>query len=195
MAHKFEKARAAIYAAHDEDPTKHPTGDGEEVPYERHYSLKMESYLHKRCPNASDVLKLAICGQHFRRWEVPRDSFKDGKLGYHSWRTHLKKRQAELVGDILEQCGYPTEDVQRCRALIGKEGLKQGEEEVQVLEDVACLVFLDDQFEQFKEKHDEQKIITILQKTWGKMSKQGQDMALQLPMTDECKDLVGKALA
>ncbi|KXT05416.1 hypothetical protein AC578_11017 [Pseudocercospora eumusae] len=194
MADKFEKARGLIYAAHDEDPNKHTNDDGSEMPYETHYSQKMESFLHKRAPNASDVLKLAICGQHFRRWEVRRDSFKDGKLGYHSWRTQLKKRQAQLVGGILEQSGYAAEDVERCRGLIEKDGLKQGEEEVQVLEDVACLVFLDDQFEEFKEKHDEQKIISILQKTWAKMSKEGHDMALQLPMTDECKALIGKAL-
>ena len=80
-------------------------------------------------------------------------------------------------------------------ALIEKEGLKQGEEEVQILEDVACLVFLDDQFEQFKDKHDEEKIVNILKKTWVKMSKEGQDLALQIPMTEECKELVQKALS
>jgi len=79
-------------------------------------------------------------------------------------------------------------------ALIEKEGLKQGEEEVQVLEDVACLVFLDDQFDEFKEKHDEAKIVNILKKTWVKMSPKGHEMALEIPMTDECKALVQKAL-
>lgn len=125
----------------------------------------------------------------------PRSSYEMTKLGYHKWRTYLKKRQAELVGQILEECGYPKADVERCIALIEKEGLKQGEEEVQELEDVACLVFLDDQFDEFQTKHDESKLVHILQKTWGKMSKEGQDMALQLPMTDESRALVGKALA
>ncbi|CZT19959.1 related to CYB2-L-lactate dehydrogenase (cytochrome b2) [Ramularia collo-cygni] len=195
MADRFEAARSKIYAAHDEDPTKQKTSDGSEVPYESHYSQKMESYLSKRAPNASDVLRLAICGQHFRRWEVPRSSYPMTKLGYHQWRTYLKKRQAELVGQILKECGYSTDDIDRCIALIEKEGLKQGEEEVQVLEDVACLVFLDDQFDEFQTKHDESKLMTILQKTWGKMSKEGQDMALHLPMTDESRTLVEKALA
>jgi hypothetical protein len=195
MAPNFEQARKQIYEAHDEDPNKHVTSSGEQLPYETHYSQRMESYLTKRAPDASDILKLAICGQHFRRWEVPRDQFPMTKLGYHSWRTHLKKRQAKLIGEIVEQNGYSAEDKQRCIALIEKEGLRQGEPEVQVLEDVACLVFLDDQFDEFKEKHDEQKIITILQKTWVKMSKEGQDMALQIPMTEECKALVVKALS
>ena len=85
--------------------------------------------------------------------------------------------------------------MKRCISLIEKEGLKQGEEEVQVLEDVACLVFLDDQFDEFKDKHDEEKIVKILAKTWSKMGKQGQDLALQIPMTEDCKALVQKALA
>lgn len=78
--------------------------------------------------------------------------------------------------------------------MIEKDGLKQGEEEVQVLEDVACLVFLDDQFDDFQKKHDEEKMINILKKTWTKISPKGREMALEIPMTDECKILVQKAL-
>lgn len=194
MTPNYEAARQLIYNAHNEDPNKHTTSNGTQIPYETHYSQKMESYLSRRSPDASDVLKLAICGQHFRRWEVPRDQFPMTKIGYHSWRTHLKKRQAKLIGEILEQSGYSADDSKRCMALIEKEGLKQGEPEVQVLEDVACLVFLDDQFDEFKEKHDEEKIVTILKKTWVKMSKEGQNMALQIPMTEDCKALIVKAL-
>lgn len=190
---RFTEARSAIFAAHNEDPNK-TTINGHEVPYETHYAEKMESYLARREPDASEILRLAICAQHFRRWEVPRSNYPMTKVGYHTWRSHLKKRQAELVGEIVGQ-QYPEEDVKRCMALIEKEGLKQGEGEVQVLEDVACLVFLDDQFAEFQTKHDEQKIINILRKTWGKMSKRGQEMALEIPMTEECKDLVKKALA
>lgn len=79
--------------------------------------------------------------------------------------------------------------------LIRKEDLKRNEE-TQVLEDVACLVFLDDQFEAFeKELHDEGKIIGILRKTWGKMSERGHELALQIPMSETSKELIGKALA
>lgn len=191
----FDKARRAIFEAHDADPKKHTTASGEEVPYETHYARKMEAYLLKRAPDSSDVLKLAVCAQHFRRWEVPRSDYPMTKVGYHTWRTHLKRRQAQLVAPILDESGFPAEDLRRCEALIEKQGLKQGEEEVQILEDVACLVFLDDQFDEFKEKHNEEKIINILRKTWVKMSKEGQDLALQIHMTDDCRALVEKALA
>lgn len=190
---RFTKARADIFKAHDEDPNK-TTVNGKEMPYETHYAEKMEAYLAQRAPDASEVLKLAVCAQHFRRWEVPRSDYPMNKVGYHTWRTHLKKRQAKLVGEIMDLY-YPPEDTKKCMALIEKEGLKQGEDEVQVLEDVACLVFLDDQFDQFRTQHNEEKILNILRKTWGKMSTRGQEMALDMHMTDDCKALVEKALA
>ena len=191
---RFEQARSAIYAAHSEDPTKITIND-KELPYETHYAQKMESYLSTRCPNASEILKLAVCAQHFRRWEVPRSSYPMTKVGYHSWRSYLKKRQAEQVGEVLKTYDYSEQEAERCMALIEKEGLKQGEEEVQVLEDVACLVFLDDQFDEFQKKHDEEKMVGILRKTWGKMSERGREMALEMQMSEECKALVQKALA
>ena len=43
--------------------------------------------------------------------------------------------------------------------------------------------------------HDEDKIISILQKTWVKMGKRGQDLALQMDLSDRAKELVGKALS
>jgi hypothetical protein len=63
-----------------------------------------------------------------------------------------------------------------------------------VLEDVACLVFLDDQFEEFEKGHDEDKIVMILRKTWSKMSEKGHELALQIKMSERAKGLVGKAL-
>lgn len=95
---------------------------------------------------------------------------------------------------ICDEAGYLSETSQRVGALIRKEDLKQ-DEETQVLEDVACLVFLDDQFEAFEKEHDEEKIIKILQKTWGKMTEKGHELALQIPMGERPKEVVAKALA
>ncbi|EGP90216.1 uncharacterized protein MYCGRDRAFT_69157 [Zymoseptoria tritici IPO323] len=193
---RFTTARNELYQSHSLDPNTHTLPSGETKPYETHYAEKMEKFLTQRSPSASEVLRLAIIGQHFRRWEVPRSSYPDGKPGYLRWRSDLKKRQAAQVGGILMSSGYDSDETDRCRALIEKEGLKKAEEdeEVQVLEDVACLVFLDDQFEEFKEKHDEEKMVGILSKTWGKMSERGRELAMGLPMTDEARALVGKAL-
>ncbi|EKG10762.1 glutamyl-tRNA synthetase [Macrophomina phaseolina MS6] len=195
MATPYDRALAAIDAAHALDPKK-ITLDGAEtdVPYELHYANKMTAYLQKRHPSASEPLRLAIRAQHLRRWEVPRDSYPMTKLGYHSWRNALKKRQADIAKGYCIDAGYGEEDAERVAALVRKEGLKS-DEETQVLEDVACLVFLDDQFEEFGRAHDEEKIVAILRKTWGKMTEEGHRLALEIPMEGRPKELVEKALA
>ncbi|MCJ1338191.1 hypothetical protein MMC09_003476 [Bachmanniomyces sp. S44760] len=192
-ASHFDKAVKLIDAEHARDP-KTINVNGEDVPYELHYAQKMSSYLEKRCPNAPDVLRIAIRAQHFRRWETPRDSYPMTKVGYHAWRTYLKKRQAEQAAEICIDCGYSEKDAGRVASMIRKEDFKK-DEETQILEDVACLVFLDDQFEEFEKEHNEDKILTILRKTWGKMSDQGHELALNISMSDRAKSLVSKALA
>lgn len=142
MAPNVEEAFGLIDKAHAADPNKTATGE----PYELHYARKMTQYLELHTPDASPFLATAVRAQHFRRWEVPRDSYPRTKPGYFAWRTFLKKRQAEQVKEICLQCGYTEEEASRVAALIAKEDLKKGEgkgdPEAQVLEDCACLVFL-----------------------------------------------------
>lgn len=45
------------------------------------------------------------------------------------------------------------------------------------------------------QEEGDKKIISILQKTWVKMGKRGQDLALQMDLSDRAKELVGRALA
>jgi hypothetical protein len=52
--------------------------------------------------------------------------------------------------------------------------------DTQVLEDVICLVFLENEFGAFAGKHDQEKIASILRKTWKKMSPRGREEALDL---------------
>jgi hypothetical protein len=47
----------------------------------------------------------------------------------------------------------------------------------------------------YTEKDNEAKIIRIVQKTWGKMSDRGHEIALSLTLPDHLAALVGKALA
>lgn len=190
---KIKSALQLIDAAHAQDPNT-VVVNGEDQPYELHYSQKMSSYLEKRDPNPSDLLRLAIRAQHLRRWEIPRDSYAMNKQGYYSWRTALKRRQADLVFQICLDSGYSNEDAKRVAALVRKDDLKN-DEETQILEDVACLVFLDDQFEEFEKLHNEDKIVTILRKTWVKMSKRGHELALEISMSEHAKSLVVIAIS
>ncbi|CZT13245.1 related to CYB2-L-lactate dehydrogenase (cytochrome b2) [Rhynchosporium graminicola] len=191
-AANYEAAISLIDEAHAQDPNI-TTVDGKEVPYELHYTQQMSRYLNLRAPDASPILKVAIRAQHFRRWEITRDSYPMTKAGYLNWRSFLKKRQADLAAAICIGCNFTKEEAEEVAKLIRKEDLKKNEE-TQILEDVACLVFLDDQFDAFEKGHDEEKIINILRKTWGKMSDTGHQLALQIPMSESSKDLIGKAL-
>ncbi|GES60908.1 glutamyl-tRNA synthetase [Aspergillus terreus] len=195
---KFTKALQLIDAAHAEDPnTITPPSSTTPVPYELHYANKMTKYLTLRDPAASELLRLAIRAQHLRRWEVPRASFPATKAGYHAWRAHLQKRQAELVEGMCVAAGYTAAEAGRVGALVRKEGLRAGSDpETQVLEDVACLVFLDDQFEGFEaeKQYEEEKVLGILRKTWAKMSEPGRELALGIEMSERARGLVEKAL-
>lgn len=89
---------------------------------------------------------------------------------------------------------YSLAEAEQTAAIIRKEKLKSNNDS-QTLEDVACLVFLQHYFDEFSCKHTEEKIIRVLQKTWGKMSEQGQHIALSLTLPEHLAALVNKALA
>ena len=204
MTDKFNRAIKLIDENHADDPTK--TKDGQ--PYELHYGQQMTHYLDLHTSDASPLLRIAVRAQHFRRWEVPRDSYPKTKPGYFAWRTYLKKRQAEAVKEIVLKCDFNEDEASKVAALIAKEDLKKGEgkgdPEVQILEDCACLVFLDDQFDSYEvkwsEEHSSQeeaddRMVNILRKTWAKMGDRGHELALQMHMSPKQQELVGRALA
>ncbi|KAM3071870.1 hypothetical protein ACMFMG_009724 [Clarireedia jacksonii] len=186
-AENYEAAISLIDEAHAQDPNKIIINNSP-IPYELHYARKMTHYLTQRCPSASPILRVAIRAQHFRRWEIPRASYPATKAGF------LKKRQADLASAICIGCNFTAEEAEAVAALIRKEDLKQNEE-TQVLEDVACLVFLDDQFEEFEKGMEEEKMLGILRKTWAKMSEEGRRLALEIGMSERNRGLVEKALA
>ncbi|KAF4120158.1 L-lactate dehydrogenase (cytochrome) [Geosmithia morbida] len=153
LAPRYQKAITLIDNVHATDPNMTDGPDGPKtVPYELHYAREMTRWLEKRKPDASPVLQVACRAQHFRRWGIPRSSFPMTRPGYLTWRAKLKTQAAKQVAELL--CGIDDitqEDRDRVAALIRKEKL-ESDEEVQVLEDVACLVFLDDQFDDFESK-------------------------------------------
>ncbi|KAF4455221.1 hypothetical protein F53441_2371 [Fusarium austroafricanum] len=197
---EYARALELIDAAHAEDSRTVQGPDGTAIPFELNYAQKMTKWLTRRCPDASPVLQLACRAQHFRRWEIPRGSYPMTRPGYLTWRAKLKAQAAAQVAELLAspeiQPPIPEGDRARVAALIRKENLK-ADEETQVLEDTACLVFLDDQFDDFESKSDldEAKMIGILQKTWGKMGERGRELALEMNHSDRAKELIGKALA
>lgn len=108
------------------------------------------------------------------------------------------------------------DEIARIAALVRKEGLRHGggretpqqqheeaardneadEAEAQVLEDVACLVFLDDQFDGFERRAgmDEEKMVGILRKTWAKMSERGRAIAEGMELSGRARGMLRRAL-
>ncbi|CAJ2507708.1 Uu.00g088940.m01.CDS01 [Anthostomella pinea] len=204
----YAAALKLIDEAHADDPKTIPSADGDgTIPYELHYAQKMTRWLALRWPDASSTLQLACRAQHFRRWEIPRNTFPMTRPGYLTWRAKQKAQAASEISTLLSPSPsssssfaisppIPADAIERIAFLIRKENLK-ADEETQVLEDVACLVFLDDQLDDFEQKEDidEDKIVGILRKTWVKMSDVGQGLALEMRMSERAKALIGKALA
>jgi len=102
---------------------------------------------------------------------------------------------ARIAGEILESAGYDAETIARVQSLMKKERLKQ-DAEAQTLEDVVCLVFLENWFTDFSRQHDPDKIVDIVAKTWKKMSPAGHRAALALAgkLPDEARALIERAL-
>jgi len=168
--------------------------DGFDHPAELIYSQRMSETLARVYPQASQELQLAVRAQHLKRWTLPRADFPMDRKGYHAWRNAAKAMHAEEAGEMLTKAGFEADRIARVQALIRKERLKR-DDEAQALEDVACLVFLEHYFSAFAMKHDHEKLIGIIRKTWNKMSELGQAEALKLSMDAEHSQLVREALA
>ena len=190
----FAEAIRLFDAANSEDPNLETGDDGQPIAKELLYAHRMTACLARVAPDAPEAVQLAARCQHIRRWSIPRADFPMTRPGYHQWRNTLKKYHAELAGQLMAQAGYGPELIERVQQLVQKLRLKD-DPEVQLLEDVICLVFLEFYFLPFAAQHPEEKIIEIVQKTWPKMTERGHALTLQLPFTPEALALVSKALS
>ncbi len=190
---KYQKALSLFDEANKQDPNQE-VFEGVSYAKEYIYGKRMTDRLDIFFPEAPESLKLAARCQHICRWEIPRDAYEMNRVGYLTWRNDLKKLHAQKAEEILHYVGYETEIIEEVKRMLLKKQLKKNEL-TQALEDVICLVFLEYYFDAFAAKHTEEKVIDIVQKTWGKMSEKGHDAALQLPFSKEGLALVQKALA
>jgi len=175
-----------------QDPNKEIV-DGKSVAKELIYGQRMTEMLHEFMDTPSIALQIAARGQHIKRWVSKRDSYPMDRVGYLKWRTALKNMHADLLEELLSAEDYEETVIQKVKDLVTKKRLKT-DEEVQALEDVICLVFLKYYFNSFFEKHEEEKILNIIRKTWGKMSEKGHEVALKLDFPEKSFKMIEKAL-
>jgi hypothetical protein len=190
---RFDDAIAKIDAANAEDPNR-VSAAGAERPAELVYGERMSATLDSLNPEASEILKLAVRAQHIRRWTVPRASYPADRPGYLRWRNYLQRKHAEWTGAILAECGYREDEIKRVASLIRKENMKN-DPETQALEDVAAIVFLEHYALDFAARHEPEKFVGILSKTFNKMSDHGREAALKLNLPDALASLVREVLA
>lgn len=193
MNNRFQRAIEAIDAANAKDPNSEAF-EGRAWPRELLYGRRMSHWLERVAPGSAEPLRLAARAQHIERWTSPRKDYPEGRAGYLKWRSELYKYHARRTGEIMREAGYDEASIAEAETYAGKRGLKTNAG-TQALEDTACLVFLEHYFSDFARTQDEAKMIDIVAKTWAKMSPHARALALTIPMGEDDRRIVEKALA
>jgi len=178
---RFNNTIAAFDALNAQDPNL-LTINGVDLPKELVYAQRMSEMLERYTPSASEALKLAAHCQHIQRWKSPRSDFPMTKQGYMQWRGQLKNFHAEVASQVLKHHDYDEATIAKVCSLLKKENLSS-DTDMQTLEDVIVLAFLEHDLEEFVQKHgdySEEKFITILRKSYLKMSLNGRAAAMSI---------------
>jgi len=189
------RAIAAFRALNAQDPNR-ILDAGVERPKELVAAERLAAWVGRLEPSASEALVLASHCQHLCRWELPRSDFPEGRIGYLSWRKALARRHADRAAAVLRDAGYGDALIAEVRAINLKQGL-HANPDTQSMEDALCLSFLEFELDEFAGKHDDDKVVDIIQKTWGKMSERGHAKALELApaLPPKSAELVQRALS
>lgn len=188
----FEEALEAFDAANGEDPNKQIV-DGVELPYEQWYAKELYNWIVNMEHNPSEALLLAARCQHIERWKIDRSDYPDGRKGYLKWRADLGRFHAERAGEILRYVGYDEDTIEKVQRINLKKGLKT-DHDTQLMEDALNLMLLQYQIDDLIAKHDDEKVISILQKTWNKMTERGHAEAMKLKYSPKVNYLIEKAV-
>lgn len=189
----YIKARELIDAAHSADPKRAPDGRAAELVY----GERVEAWVNRIVPAVTPLLQLAARCQHLERWSVPRASFPEGKVGYLNWRRSLYVKQAARAKELLLQAGVTGSEADEVATWVSKSSMKTNAGS-QALEDAACLVFLENEIEDFAAQHAEypaEKFVDIIKKTWRKMSPVAQQAALGINLRADIAALVKAAVS
>jgi ketosteroid isomerase-like protein len=194
-----ERALAAIDDANAKDPNVVEVR-GRSGPKELRHAELVTEWVCRMRPDADEALLLAARGHHFRRWTVPRNTYPVGRAGYLRWRKALHARQADELATLLGQCGYDDATIARVQSLVRKEGLDRSgahdhNDDVQVLEDALCLVFLETQLADVAARLQPETLANVVAKTAHKMSGRAVALIDDVPLTPASRRILAEALA
>lgn len=170
-----------IDGANRADPNREIV-DGDSLPREYAYSLHMTRWLFALEPAPSERMQIACRAQHIERWTMPRSDYPEGRKAYYQWRQACGRMHGRRAAEIMAECGYQAAECEKVETILTKRELRK-DADTQLLEDVACMVFLERYFADFYEEkadYDREKWLRIVRRTWGKMSPRGHEAALKL---------------
>lgn len=188
----LDTAIHAIDAANAADPSKVEVR-GERLPLALAHGRLAASWVPRLADDPDDGLLLAARAHHLRRFEVPRSSYPEGRSGYLRWRRDQKRRHAEQVGELLAAVGYDADTIGRVQALVRRDGLGS-DAGAQVIEDAACLAFLETQLADVAARMERDHLASVLTKTAAKMSPAALALVAEVPLDESARRLLHEVL-
>lgn len=156
-----------------------------------HWVSQLATLAGREAPTAAIVAGQA---HHLRRWEVPRSSYPEGRPGYLKWRRDAKIRHAEHVDEILVDFGFAEPARTEVADLIQRKGLGSNPD-TQLVEDAACLVFLETQYDDMIARLDHDHMVTVVARTLKKMSPLAIEQAAGLTLSPAGQVVLADAVA
>lgn len=191
---RLTRAIEAIDAANADDPHR-ITVRGEERPKEQAHAELATEWLRRLRPDADEALQLAVRAHHVRRWAIPRSGYPTGRAGYLRWRKALKDLHVAEVARILGPIGYDEATINRVQRLVSKQDLAaHADADVQLVEDILCLVFLETQLHDLAARLTPDHVVEVVRKTLPKMSDEAKAVALTLDLDPEDRAVLERAV-
>lgn len=145
-------------------------------------------------PDAVPALQLAVRAHHLKRWELKRVDFPKGRQGYLRWRRENKAHQADSLASIMQTDGWSDAEIEHARTLLGRTQLRS-DADTQALEDAACLVFLETQFDDMVDRTEHDPMVSIVAKTLKKMSPEAISLAGSIDLSSTSQSVLNEAVA
>lgn len=190
--YQYHKAIIAIEQIHSKDITQEQH-NGSLIPAEFLYGKRMLKTLELVSPESSYAMKLAVQCQHLQRWGVPRSSYTYDRRGYHEWRREVMKYQLEQTINLLSSISIDEIDIKWIAQVINAQENKADSNGL-IIMDTACLVFLKWYMEPFAKKHESEKVLDILKKTFRKMSTDAQNLISKLDLPESSLQVLNQAI-
>jgi Domain of unknown function (DUF4202) len=184
-------AIAAVDEANGLDPNS-VLFAGAESPLAQVQGARASIWLDRLASNPPDAVVLAVRAHHLRRWTVDRSSYPEGRAGYHRWKRAAKEVHASALAEVVVECGVESEVLERAQELVQRIGLGT-DPETQLIEDCACLVFLETQYESLIAKIGRDKVVDAVRKTVKKMSPDAIALAGEAIGTDLGRSVLAEA--